>query len=360
MVARSIISKFLRQHCIYKILITLACIATIVTFTYWSNVEYRLNAKKCFQKNNLLWDIDLLEDIMESNRKPQLGKSIFFHETSCSEGLVKLNARQACAIESAAKTNPTWDVFLLFASPSGFSNNSVGKEPIIAALESYSNIYMRNVNLWSYASETPLNQWIFDEHLFYSKFINSHASDFLRYLSLYKWGGTYLDLDVILKKNLSEIKPNYAGAESSNFVAAGILNFDHSGIGHEIAEFCLREFQKNFDGGDWGNNGPGVITRVLQKLCQTKYPPLMTRTRCHDFNVFPIEAFYAVHWADWRYFFEAQYTNRTMQMTRDSIAVHVWNKHSINHRIRVGSKVAYGLLAAEYCPKVYRSCGDYF
>lgn len=58
--------------------------------------------------------------------------------------------------------------------------------------------------------------------------------------SLYKWGGTYLDLDVILKKNLSEIKPNYSGAESVNFVAAGILNFDHTGIGHDIAEFCLR------------------------------------------------------------------------------------------------------------------------
>lgn len=58
--------------------------------------------------------------------------------------------------------------------------------------------------------------------------------------SLFKWGGTYLDLDVIVKKNLSEISPNYAGAESSNFVAAGVLNLDALGSGHEIAEMCLK------------------------------------------------------------------------------------------------------------------------
>lgn len=49
-----------------------------------------------------------------------------------------------------------------------------------------------------------------------------------------------MDLDVIVKKNLSEIRPNYAGAESSDFVAAGILSFDAVGKGHEMAEMCLK------------------------------------------------------------------------------------------------------------------------
>lgn len=98
-----------------------------------------------------------------------------------NNGFIVLPKRQACAIESAAKTNPTWDVFLLFASPSGFSN-STPKEPIVSALETYPNIYMRNVNLWTYAQDTPVNEWIFEEKLFYSDYINSHTSDFLRYL----------------------------------------------------------------------------------------------------------------------------------------------------------------------------------
>lgn len=86
----------------------------------------------------------------------------------------------------------------------------------------------------------------------------------------------------------------------------------------------------------------------------------MTRARCKDFRVFPIDACYAVHWKDWYYFFDERYVDQALLLTRDSIVVHVWNKHSHNERVRVGSNVAYGLVAAEYCPRVYASCGDYF
>ena len=120
------------------------------------------------------------------------------------------------------------------------------------------------------------------------------------------------------------------------------------------------EFQNSFNGKDWGNNGPGVITRVLQKVCQTHNPALMTRERCYGFKVFPISAIYAVGWKDWRYFFDEKYTERTMEMTSESIAIHVWNKHSSVQKIQVGSKVAYGLLAAEYCPNVYEASGEFF
>lgn len=86
----------------------------------------------------------------------------------------------------------------------------------------------------------------------------------------------------------------------------------------------------------------------------------MTRSRCKDFLVFPIEACYAVHWSAWRDFFNEDALNQTMLLTRNSIVVHVWNKYSINEPVRVGSKVAYGQLAAQYCPLVYASCGEYF
>lgn len=53
-------------------------------------------------------------------------------------------------------------------------------------------------------------------------------------------------------------------------VAAGVLNFDSDGLGHEMAEACLENLRKEFRGDDWGNNGPGVITRVLKNLCTTR------------------------------------------------------------------------------------------
>ncbi|KAG4074470.1 hypothetical protein HA402_015759 [Bradysia odoriphaga] len=357
---RFIVSTFMKQHFMYKLFISLTIIAIVVTISLWSNNSERM-ARRCFSNhvNVEEYNIQLLPDIMTATRKPNLGKSVFFHETSCSNGIATLNARQGCAIESAALANPTWDVFLLFASPVGFSNNTA-KAPTLRALESYSNVHLRNVNLWTYAHNTPISSFIDNGQLFRSKYVNSHTSDFLRYLSLYKWGGTYLDLDVIVKKSFDPIEPNYAGAESENFVAAGLINFDHTNEGHEIAEHCLSEFENSFDGDDWGNNGPGVITRVLQKICQTKNPSMMTRARCKGFNVFPVDKVYAVGWKDWRYFFEEKYSERAMKMTSDSIAIHVWNKHSSVRSIPVGSRAAYSLLAAKYCPKVFESSGEFF
>lgn len=81
------------------------------------------------------------------------------------------------------------------------------------------------------------------DKLFSSQYLNSHVSDFLRYLSLYKHGGTYLDLDVIVLKSFENMTYNYAGAESENFVAAGVLNFQHDGI-YTFAPFFFKPFKK--------------------------------------------------------------------------------------------------------------------
>lgn len=300
-----------------------------------------------------------LHDVMESAKTPTPGRSIFFHETSCSaDGQIRLNARQACAIESAARQNPTWDVFVLFASPVGYSNQT--QITIIDTLLSYPNIYFRNVDLWNYAKDTPVEAWLQDGEIFQSKFMNSHVSDFLRYLSLFKFGGTYLDLDVIVTKNLGKIRSNYAGAESNEFVAAGIINLEHVGMGKHISEMCLRDFIINFNGNLWGNNGPGVITRVLNEVCSTNNPLLMDRGRCHGFKVFPIKAFYAIPWRKWNYFTQPAYLNEALKLINDSFIVHVWNRFSITETIVVGDKVAYGVLANEFCPKVYSNCGQYF
>lgn len=62
-------------------------------------------------------------------------------------------------------------------------------------------------------------------------------------------------------KSLEELKSNYAGAESEEHVAAGVLSFAPDGLGHQFAEICLDDLRKHFNGHDWGYNGPGVITR---------------------------------------------------------------------------------------------------
>lgn len=53
-----------------------------------------------------------------------------------------------------------------------------------------------------------------------------------------------------MMKPLSTMKPNFAGAESNIFVAAGIINFEGE-TGHEMADLCVKDLLKNFNGKDW-------------------------------------------------------------------------------------------------------------
>lgn len=99
--------------------------------------------------------------------------------------------------------NPDHNIFVTFASQVGFRNTS--KLPIIDALLSYPNVNLNFVNITKYAEKTPLEDWIKTDKLFRSKYVISHTSDVLRFLSMYKYGGTYLDLGkdlLILKINI--------------------------------------------------------------------------------------------------------------------------------------------------------------
>nr|XP_040232957.2 lactosylceramide 4-alpha-galactosyltransferase-like [Anopheles coluzzii] len=312
-------------------------------------------------KGHSLHGKNILEDVQQSVPQPtDDGRNIFFHETSClkKDGIVRLNARQACAIESAARANPEWNVYVLFAAPVGFRNRTT--QPILDALLEYPNVHLRYVNLTTYANDTPLKEWMARGEILRSQYMNSHLSDVMRYLTLYKYGGTYLDLDVIVRQSFEKMKPNYAGAESPQYIAAGVINFESKGHGHELAEMCVRDLLANYNGYQWAQNGPGVITRVLVKHCHTQSITNMTQHCSEHFTVYPPSAFYAIAYWNYKQFFEEPYLKSALEALNQSIVVHLWNKLSKDNPVWVGSRVPYGVLAERYCPKVYRSCGHVF
>ncbi|XP_064535250.1 lactosylceramide 4-alpha-galactosyltransferase-like isoform X2 [Drosophila montana] len=278
-----------------------------------------------------------LNDVLLTEPQPKPGRTIFFIETTrvirpkpeMINNMLQLTARQACAIESAALHNPTFEVFVLFAGPTYryYENSSQHQQPIIDAILSYTNVKLRQLNLKRFATGTPIEDWVKYGHLFSSSFLINHISDLLRFISLYRFGGIYLDMDVVVLRSMEDMPLNYAGAESDTHVASGVMSMAPHGFGHEFAESCLRDFQKHFDGGAWANNGPGVITRVVQKVCRTKNITLMMEdeNRCLGFKVFDRNAFYAVPWEDWRHFFDPNLVKQTLARTKDSYLVHMWN-----------------------------------
>lgn len=151
-----------------------------------------------YSKILLCYENDTSNRLSEiSSNSIRLNKSIFFIESTCHYKGVDLNARQACSVESAALQNPNLDVYLLFPSPieSGWETNLY-----IRQLLSYSNVYLRHINMNEFFKRTPLEEkWLVNRAgLRTSLWPQSHASDILRYTLLWKYGGFYIDLDVIL------------------------------------------------------------------------------------------------------------------------------------------------------------------
>jgi lactosylceramide 4-alpha-galactosyltransferase len=92
------------------------------------------------------------------------------------------------------------------------------------------------MNLIKYTQGTPLENFMKENRLKNSSHPLEHTSDVVRVLTLSKYGGTYLDLDVISLVPLSVInRKNFACPQDKNFITNAVINFD-SDFGRQIAQ----------------------------------------------------------------------------------------------------------------------------
>lgn len=154
-------------------------------------------------------------------------KNIFFVETSCQGGL---NSRQACAVESAARRNPEWQINLIFAGPVSAQklNHSV-----LTNLVAMHNVKVSRALLSRLVKETSTLE--VKDLLQRSKFRVSHASDVYRYLILYKYPGVYLDLDMIVARPFGTLARDFASREHTLVIASWALGFSSSPTGRKMA-----------------------------------------------------------------------------------------------------------------------------
>lgn len=114
-----------------------------------------------------------------------------------------------------------------------------------------------------------------------------NLSNLLRLAVLYKYGGVYLDTDVIVLKKFSALR-NTIGAQAAdengnwNRLNNAVLVFDKE---HPLIYKFIQEFALTFDGNKWGHNGPYLVSRVVSRI--EKRPN-------YNFTVLPPLAFYPV------------------------------------------------------------------
>lgn len=162
-------------------------------------------------------------------------KQIFFHETSCKMGL---DSREACAIESAARINPNWNVNVFFMGP---TSDLFLESTIYKILKTKTNIHFYRVDIIELVKDTPLENQLTSEIIHINKnwCLESLAS-MIKYLALYKYGGVYLDLDVITVKSLDSLPANWVAKQDSHLYGNSALALSKHGFGRIVAENVIR------------------------------------------------------------------------------------------------------------------------
>ncbi|XP_026729061.1 lactosylceramide 4-alpha-galactosyltransferase-like isoform X2 [Trichoplusia ni] len=251
----------------------------------------------------------------------------------------------ACSIEAAARTHPKREVYVLFSAP---VSENVLKRSCLAKLLQFDNIKAARVHIDMYAKGSTIEPILLD--LDESNYPIQHTSDILRILTLNKWGGIYLDTDMIVVKSLDELPPNWVAKQSDFSLASGILSFAKDEVGRNVTKRILELLSQNFDPYDWIANGPYIVQNAVLPLCMTGN----ISENCNGIKIMPYELFYPLHYSLWKFFFRVE----TFSTTESPYSYHMWNYLSSAEKIEKGS--LYQVLAKKYCPSIYELYGEDF
>lgn len=298
------------------------------------------------------------ENILSAKVQPLNGSNVFFILSDESAGNDTLTARQACSVESAALANRHLQVFLVYSS----RENSIKlrNEDQVKAILSYPNVHINFLEKVEFSRGTPMEDFMSSGKLEKSKFRVEHTSDALRLLLLWKYGGTYLDTDMMVQKRLDSVSSNFACRQSRDEINNAIVNFDRL-EGHELIMNFITEFVRNYDGLNFVSNGPVLLTRVLKRICKNdNMDEIVANKSCQGFHVLNETACYKVRYSDWPKLMDEKHGDEIVKFVNESLVIHLWNHSTRDVKLKMTSNSAYIKLARRFCPRVIAAVKDTF
>ncbi|KAL1359827.1 hypothetical protein HN51_005180 [Arachis hypogaea] len=183
----------------------------------------------------------------------------------------------------------------------------------------------------------------------------NNLSNLIRLAVLYKYGGVYLDIDLIFLKDLSSLR-NAIGAQNMDPVTKKWLRLNNAVMvfdkKHPILLDFIEEFAQTFDGNRWGHNGPYMVSRVVGRVGNTPG---------YDITILPPKAFYPVDWNKIpEYYKKPEDENgsiwvenkvRELMYGVGTYTLHLWNKRTRKLDIEDGSVMA--RLFTDHCVVCY-------
>ncbi|PON43539.1 Alpha 1,4-glycosyltransferase domain containing protein [Parasponia andersonii] len=190
--------------------------------------------------------------------------------------------------------------------------------------------------------------------------LSQNLSNLMRLVMLYKYGGIYLDTDVVVLRDFTGLR-NTVGAQSVDAISkewtrlnGAVMVFD---INHPLLADFLDEFALTFDGSRWGHNGPYLVSRVVERVIrEERRTRTSSASTSYNFTVLPPQAFYPVTWHKIERIMkkpanetEKRWVERTVSQLNDvgTYVLHLWRRQTMDSVIEEGSVVA--RLVSDHC-----------
>eukprot|EP00736_Rhodelphis_marinus_P012286 Rmarinus@m.13262 len=286
-----------------------------------------------------------------------------------SQPTTHLGERLRCAIESAGRENPDAVVAVWANALQGHHLWSEDERRSLAGDIRFIPYQFHHVFRF-----TPLLQWYTEQYREEGFFLNN-LSNAMRLALLYKYGGVYMDTDVLSLRSIVDVR-NTVGAERNecldedkeidadthcssdsgipytNSLCNAVLSFDQ---GHPFLWALMQDFKNDYRGTQWAHNGPWCLNRVYPTWHAGNVT--LTGTDFAPVNVLPKQAFYGIGWAHLQDLLYGEHGDVGMRYLNVSTPVrpyllHIWNSSSKAADVQPGSVLQ--RMMREHCPITYR------
>jgi lactosylceramide 4-alpha-galactosyltransferase len=219
-----------------------------------------------------------------------------------------------------------------------------------------SNVQIIREDLTQHLLGTPLESLLRSGKFEKSKFSFQHLSDAVRIAMLYKSGGIYLDLDVVVLRSLGCLRNTVGEVRTAGYKAGienGVLIFDKR---HGLLDHYMRLMEKEYDPLSRESNGPSGLLKAASEFCDygacggCDFGHMWVCRDNSNLTVLYSQAFYPIKFLDRERFYEPNFPLRELDNLQTSYIVHVYGA---GHGAQVTPSSLYGFLAQRFCPAVY-------
>ncbi|KAM4821390.1 alpha-1,4-N-acetylglucosaminyltransferase [Thomomys bottae] len=275
------------------------------------------------------------------------GRSIVFIETS---ERIEPTSLVSCAVESAANVYPEQPVAFFMK---GLSNTTQlvpnSSYPALSLLSTLDNVFFFPLDMKKLFEDTPLLPWYTRINTQKERFWLHVSSDASRLAIIWKYGGIYMDTDIISLRPIPE--ENFLAAQGPRSSSNGVFGFQPH---HPFLWDCMENFVEHYNSHIWGNQGPLLMTRMLRVRCPLGDFQELADLRCLNLSFLHPQRFYPIPFREWRRYY--QVWDPPDPSFQASYALHLWNFMNRQERktVRLGSNTLVERLYRQHCPRTYR------